>query len=333
MIAAWNATRNYLAAVWDAWNRFWFTPTDPAVLCLIRLLAGGMLLYTHLVWTIDLDAFFAPSHGWLPTEFMRQVYGEGGPTWSVFYYLESAWARWLCHFFALGVFACLAAGLFSRPAAVMAFFLAVNYANRVTPGAYFGLDKINCMLALYLMLGPCGARYSLDRLWSLRRGARAEVVPSVAANVAIRLIQLHMCIIYLFSGLAKLEGISWRSGVAVWLSVANYEYQSLDMTWLAGWPQIVALLTYVTVFWELFYCCLIWNRYTRPPMLLIAVGVHGGIAASLGMITFGVVMLIGNLAFLTPATVRHAVDPLAARIALAVGGGPPTGSTAAAGAG
>ena len=25
---------------------------------------------------------------------------------------------------------------------------------------YFGLDRVNCMLAMYLMLGPCGARYS-----------------------------------------------------------------------------------------------------------------------------------------------------------------------------
>ena len=44
------STRNYFAEMWQAWNNFWFTPTDPATLALIRLLAGGMMLYTHFIW-------------------------------------------------------------------------------------------------------------------------------------------------------------------------------------------------------------------------------------------------------------------------------------------
>ena len=87
----------------------------------------------------------------------------------------------------------------------------MSYANRITPGAYFGLDKINCMLALYLIFGPCGARYSIDRLWRLRRG-NTEVPASSTANLAIRLIQVHMCIIYLFSGIAKMQGEPWVTG-------------------------------------------------------------------------------------------------------------------------
>ena len=78
---------------------------------------------------------------------------------------------WTVHIVALVVFFLLTIGLFSRTMAMLAYLFAVSYANRITPGAYFGLDKINCMLAMYLMLGPCGARYSVDRLWRLRRGA------------------------------------------------------------------------------------------------------------------------------------------------------------------
>ena len=43
------------------WNRFWFQPTDPATLGLIRICAGAMLFYTHLVWSLDLTAFFGPA--------------------------------------------------------------------------------------------------------------------------------------------------------------------------------------------------------------------------------------------------------------------------------
>ncbi len=48
----------------------------------------------------------------------------------------------------------------------------------------------------------------------------------------------------------------------------------------------------------------IWPRLTRPIVLALAIPLHLGIACFLGMITFGLVMLIGNLAFISPAMVR-----------------------------
>jgi hypothetical protein len=316
---------------WSAgWNQFWFTPTDPATFALIRVLAGAMLLYTHAVWSLDLVGFFGPD-GWLPPDLMRaQLFDDRPFVWSYFWWIDSVAVLWTVHIAALVVFAMLTLGIFSRIVAVLAYVAAVSYAQRITPGAYFGLDRVNCMLAMYLMLGPCGARYSIDA-WLRRRKERARgqetadtgrgtgdrgqgttsssaVPASVSANVAIRLIQLHMCIIYFFSAAAKLVGTplgsAWWDGTAVWWAVAIAEYQSADMTWLAGWPVLVAAMTYVTVFWELSYPALVWPRLTRPIVLTIAVLAHGGIALFLGMVTFGVAMLIGNLAFVPPNVVR-----------------------------
>ena len=55
------AARNYVAEVWEAWNQFWFTPTSPSTLSAIRVLAGAMLLYTHLIWSFDLDRVLRPA--------------------------------------------------------------------------------------------------------------------------------------------------------------------------------------------------------------------------------------------------------------------------------
>jgi hypothetical protein len=321
----------YFRSLWEAWNNFWFTPADPATLSLIRVLAGGMLLYTHFVWSFDLVGFFGDD-GYTPASFLREQILAPAPTeanptptapisvWSIFFWIHSAWLLWTVHIIALAVFLCLFVGLFSRTAAVLAYLFAVSYVNRVTPGAFFGLDKTNCMLAMYLMVGPCGARYSLDRLWRLRKGGTADPAPSTSANLAVRLMQVHLCIMYLFSGLAKLEGTTWQMGTAVWWAAASYEYQSLDLTWLASWPFLVALFTHVTLFWEVFYCCLVWNRLARPLVLWTAVGVHAGIALFLGMITFGLAMIFANLSFLKPETVRRWVDPVAGRLSLALVG-------------
>jgi hypothetical protein len=311
--------RGYFADAWRAWNQFWFTPADPATLALIRLLAGGLLLYTHFIWSLDLSGFIG-ADGYTPVEYLASMPDREWSVWTIFDWIGPTWLLWTVHIAALVVFAMLFLGLFSRTAAVLAYLLAVSYAQRVTPGAFFGLDKTNCMLAMYLMLGPCGARYSLDRLWRLRRGDVSEPAPSTSANLAIRLLQIHLCIVYLFSGLAKIAGTTWKLGTAVWWAAANYEYQSIDLTWLAGWPMLVGLLTHITVFWELYYAALVWNRFTRPIAIWLAVLIHGGIALFLGMITFGLAMIIANLAFLQPATVRRWFDPLASRVSLAIVG-------------
>jgi hypothetical protein len=113
-----------------------------------------------------------------------------------------------------------------------------------------------------------------------------------------------MCVIYLFAGMAKLTGPAWWDGTAMWMAFGNLEYQSRDMTWMADWPWLMNLMTHVTVFWELSYWALVWPRLTRPVVLLLAIPLHMGIAICLGMMTFGLIMLVGNLAFVSPALVR-----------------------------
>ena len=119
------STRNYFAELWRAWNNFWFTPTDPATLALIRLLAGGMMLYTHFVWSFDLAGFIGRD-GYTPVEMLQAMPTRDVTVWSLFDWIGPSWLLWTVHILALGVFACLFLGLFSRVAAVLAYLLAVS---------------------------------------------------------------------------------------------------------------------------------------------------------------------------------------------------------------
>lgn len=289
------------------WNAFWFTPTDPATLCLIRVLAGTMLFYTHAVWTLRLEEFFG-ANSWISPQAAATFQGNGY-AWSYFWWIDSSSMLWFAHFAALVVFAMFALGLASRVVAVLAYFLTVAYVNRV-PGALFGLDQINALLAMYLMIGPSGARYSLDHWLARRRagGQLPEPAPSISANIAIRLIQLHMCVIYFFAGTSKLMGPTWWEGTALWGAFANAEYQSLDMLWLVHYPILINFMTQVSLLWELTYWALVWPRITRPLVIALAVPLHLGIAICMGMVTFGLAMLFGNLAFVSPHLVRLVME-------------------------
>ncbi len=312
--------RNYLSeastAAVNGWQRFWFLPRDPATLCVLRICVGLLLLYTHAVWTLDWEGFFGTA-GWLdqtarlgqnPSDFIRW-------TWTHFDWVENQTALWTLHWVALGIFALLVVGFFSRTVAFLSWLIAISYVQR-NPQAMFGLDGINTMLAMYLWIGPCGSYYSVDA-WLRRRKEQSQagqgrgempvarpIELSITANIAIRLIQCHMCLIYLFSALGKIQGQSWWDGTAIWLAVANREYQAWDATWLATWPLLGSAITHLTVIWELSYSALIWPRLWRPLMLAIAVGVHLGIGLWMGMMSFGLAMIVGNMAFIEAYYVR-----------------------------
>lgn len=277
------------------WNRFWYTPADPTLLGLIRILTGLMLVYTHAVWGLALRDFFT-STGWLSPALVRTMQANQY-VYSFWYLVPDGWI-WPAYAFSMVIFAFFAIGLFTRVASILALAVAVSYANRV-PAALFGLDQINVMLTLYLAIGPSGGALSLDRWLARRRSGRsAPPVPSALANLAIRLIQVHMCVIYFFAGISKLQGSAWWTGEAMWLAFANLEYQSLDMTWLAWHPWLVNAMSHGSVLWEISFCVLVWRPRWRPLVLAMAVPLHVGIGACLGMWTFGLIMLVGCASFL-----------------------------------
>jgi hypothetical protein len=216
----------------------------------------------------------------------------------------------------------------------------------------FGADTMMAILLLYLMIGPSGAALSADRLlarwwararprvlarwhafWGHSPGAAAAApaapvsptpAPSVSANLAIRLLQVHVCIVYLSAGLSKLQGQSWWTGTAVWGTVANFEFAPMQFDlynevlgfiarhrWLFELTMTTAGM--FTLVFEIGYAFLIWRPATRWLMLGMAITLHGFIGIFMGLKTFSLLMLTMNLAFVPPETVRWFVSRLTRR--------------------
>lgn len=288
----------------QGWDRFWFTARKPHVLACLRIFAGCMLLYIHLVWALDLPGFLG-EHAWIPADVSREHAARlGSFAWSPLWYVESLPALWTIHVLAGLCYLALAVGLFSRISAVASFLVLLAYCHRLE-GALFGLDQAVAMIAMYLCVHPGGEFASVDA-WRRTGSFFPNSTPeTITANVATRLMQSHLCVVYLFGGLAKLRGAGWWDGGALWGAISNYEYQTLDLTWLGAAPWLLATLTHVTVAWEVSYIALVWNRWTRPLVLAMAVLVHAGIAVAMGMATFGIAMIAANAVFLEPEQVER----------------------------
>jgi predicted DCC family thiol-disulfide oxidoreductase YuxK len=326
---------NYVAelagAIRRGWDRFFFTPADPTALGLIRVAAGLLAFWSLLVLGLDLPDYFG-SDGWAEPSAVRAA--QRSLAWSFWFLVPDGGLRaaWIV---CLAVLALYTAGLFSRTTAVLAWIIVVSTVRRV-PVALFGFDQVISPLTLYLAAtGAAGQSVSLDRFLRRWRQARAAAAmaagpatsgkagrrvspgdpavpaPTVSANLALRLIQLHLVVIYLSAGLGKLQGPSWWNGMALWGTMTAGEFVALDFTEMARHPLLINFLTHASLALELLYPILVWIRVTRPLMLLGVAALHVGIALmSPGLAEFTLAMLAANLAFVSGAWVRRLVaDP------------------------
>ncbi|MCA8986291.1 MAG: HTTM domain-containing protein [Planctomycetaceae bacterium] len=280
---------------------------------MIRILVGWMSFYTVLVWGMRLDSMFNVD-GLNSMEMINNhlLRFEGPFAQSFWYYVPVEWV-YPVHYLCLAITFCVMIGLFTRVTSVLSLMILVSYAYRARYANY-GLDQINAILMLYVCLANSGAYLSVDRwLKSLRTGKSMldPVKPGVATNIAMRMTQLHYCVIYMAAGLGKLQGDTWWDGSAMWRGLANAEYQTLDMTWLAYFPWVTEFITHLTIAWEVSFAFLIWRPLARPWMLLLGTGMHLSIGLMLGMWTFGTCMTFGYLAFLSPYFLRSLFQRLA----------------------
>lgn len=277
-----------------AWDRFFFTPADPVPLGLVRVVVGLLLLWNFAWLGPDLRAWFG-SRGWADPAVVEAGLPPGA--WSVWLAVPDGWVGPV-YGLGLVILVLFTLGLGSRATAVLAWVLVVS-TNRRIPVMQFGFDNVIATWLLYLAAcGASGQALSLDRLLARRRGGPGGPPrATVSANLGLRLIQLHLCLVYASAGLAKLQGTPWWDGSALGMLLGNSEFRTFDLSFLADYPGLLAFGTHATVFLEILYPALVWFRGWRPWVLAAALAMHLGIAASMGLVEFSLAMAAGNLAF------------------------------------
>jgi hypothetical protein len=296
-------------ATGTAWNRWWFTPRDASSLSALRIAVGLITLYWLATLGIDLIFLFGKG-GLLPRDVIRQMAElRDRPTFSYLHGLSSAVELWTAHFAALAVTLLFTVGLFTRVASVLTLvaFLATAHRGTVITGV---VEPVLAFSLLYLCIAPCGARFSLDA-W--RRGRRGDVARlashSVAANVATRLLQVHVALVYGMMGITMLSGPadSWWIGDAMWFLIARPESRMVDLTWLDDHTYLLNFWTHWVVLYELAFAVFVWNRWARPVLLILGIPHWGLLALVTGLAPFCVLMLALNLAFVSPSLFRRNV--------------------------
>lgn len=300
-----------------AWNEFWFRPSDPYVLCVMRIATGLVALYMYAIFGLDLVEFFGAG-GLVPVDVV-EVHDAGWYGLSYFRLMTTPGELLVTHYAGLVVLALFTVGLFTRVTSVLSLIVVLDYVHRARV-LTSQPEVLLCMLLVYLCLAPCGRYLSIDAYRARRRQAqdvaRGRQVDrgrfSLGAAIATRLIQVHLAAIVLSSTLSMLTAAVWWQGDAIWWIVARPEARIIDLAALLhGHPFLVNALTHGVVLVGLTFPVLIWVRLLRPLVLAVAMATWIFLALATGLVTFGVLMLTASLAFVDPEAFPRIFSPRA----------------------
>jgi hypothetical protein len=322
-----DAIRDYFdtltRSLGQGWNQFWFRPSGAMSLSVLRILTGLMALWLHLTLLPDLESYFGPE-GMLPVETVHQlnIDPETGTSRYVFSYLtlcRTSGELQAAHAIGAVILIMFIVGAFSRVTAVLALAVVLSTIHR---GVMLTaeVEPILTMVMCYLCLGPTGAHLSVDRWLARRKRFKAKEsnpaaetsledgpAPTTSAQVATRLIQVHLAAIYAVMVLSKLLSEAWWDGEAVYWLANTSPSALVDLTWLYAYPKTIDAWTHAIVLFELSFPLLIWVPLARPLVLSVAVVMWLSLALLTGLVPFCLMMLVANLAFVSPLAMQAVV--------------------------
>lgn len=171
---------------------------------------------------------------------------------------------------------------------------------------YFGMaDTLGTLtkytvITAHLLLLLCLS--GSHKVWSLDAWL-AKYTPEQSASPVWprRLIQLLVAIVYLGASVTKLKMPEYLSGdqVRYWM-LTNTNFPNPLGEMMSQYPAAIAVMSYVTVIWEILFPFLCWKGTSRNIMLGLGLVFHALTYFMLGLIVFPLVYFALYLAFLEP---------------------------------
>jgi hypothetical protein len=285
------------------WVRFWHQPVRAERLACMRIALALALLTGELCeYLPNLGEFFGPNGAgpaglYSSTQLRRwkisaYLFDTDNP-----YIFNSAFALWVA------VTILFLVGWRTRWTNAALWLLTRCFLER-NPNLKNGGDDLVQLGILLLLLSPCGQALSLDA-WRLRRKGRL-VGPAWVPPWSLRLIQLHVCLIYITTGLVKLQGETWMreglpvtewlhgtwwDGTSVYYVYNHYHFNRWSYAQIPIPFWITAVLTYSSAWFETLFPLMMLHRWTRRVWLAFGVMFHVGIYLTVEVGWFGFYMI------------------------------------------
>lgn len=278
---------------WNAIQNFFFAPRSLYHLGLMRVIVSSALFGLYCWRQLEVQFFFTDKNGVILRDKALEILPEFyRPMLRLFIWPEG----WIPTMHALLVVALfgLMLGVGGRVWTLCTWFLSLGFLQRNYFVAY-GADLIGTMWLFYLSWTRHNVHFSVLNYFNKERISKIKC--DLFSSAGARLIQLHLCVIYGYTGMQKLKGMSWWDGTSLWTVWGNRQMTVVDMAWTSHWPLMIASFVFMTLFFEVYFPVLVWRPRLRPWILFFGFLFHFGIAITMGIWSFGSVMVSSYVLF------------------------------------
>lgn len=191
-------------------------------------------------------------------------------------------------------------GLFTKSSLFLAI-VGLNLIRFRNEFVFCGADRFLHMMLIYLMLSPCNKVWSIDSILKANKNKMGSVF-------ILRMIQIHIAVIYFISGFSKSLDNNWLEGNAMIMAAMNPINNSWDLNFLANYPTLIICLKYYTfliIMWEILFPVLLFNKYSKNISFAIGISMHLGIIVFLRLEWFGYMAIASYLAYLSPVSISR----------------------------
>lgn len=164
----------------------------------------------------------------------------------------------------------------------------------------YGVDNFITILLFYLLISKIPENtLSLDSFFFKKNLINFGFHPAYV----IKIIQIHLCIVYFFSGFEKALGYNWWNGESIWRALHNdFGIIPLNLIDKINWKWLFVLSGWITIAIELLYPIFVNIKKTKRIWLIMTIGMHFSITVLLGLFHFGAIMILFNLVgFILPS--------------------------------
>ncbi len=277
--------------------QFLFSADRGLSLAYMRIVLGTTLLYLAIFRTGNLDQYGPGSL--IPRDQALVIFPEFYKPWLQFFFWPDSLAP-VAHYSLIGLYILLILGLSNRFFMLLTWVIAQGFIQR-NYSILFGADLIGNLILFYLSFTLCNEHLSvwswLQKKASGHMSSRLQQRTSLSqfsrdlSSIAVRLMQVQMCVIYAYTGFEKLKGMSWWDGTALWTVLANPQFTNYDLLWLSHFPIVFAIGTFITIIFEVYFPVMVYLKQTRFLWLGLGVFFHLMIGVLLGLMPFSLVML------------------------------------------
>jgi hypothetical protein len=197
-------------------------------------------------------------------------------------------------------------GYKTKAFAALSLFFHLLFKASSSASAY-GAHELSTSGLFFCLVMPVDCFYAM----------RARGASSIPESIDIHRfgIRAYMSLVYVSSGIEKLSGEDWRSGVAMWNFLMRPEVTWIDFGWLSQAPWLATGLAWFVLVVEIGYVLCLFLPRLRGFWLILILALHLGIGLTMQLWFFSLTMAALNVGALGGSR-DHRREPGGARFRL-----------------